>query len=196
MVYTPICFVVFAMWYWDQQTGDNTMAIFDEILEWLDINDRWVTAIALLAAAVIGVLQAISKLRNSNKDIRSIKQVADTAPKDITTHVDAAKNEICNSMVENKVVLAQMNARTEGIAQQLTAVMVQRSEAPVQQSQLLSEISSLYALHDNYQHIISEQRDEIQRLKDQNAKLEQQNKRLRNELKELRPESHFEHRLR
>ena len=196
MIYTPILFVIFALWYWDWQTGDNTMAIFKEIINWLDINDRWVTVIGLLAAAIVVVQQTISKMRSSNKDIRSIKQVADTAPKDIKNHIDAANAEISKSMVENKVVLAQIETRTEGIAQHLTAVMANRPEAPVQQGQLIAEISGLYALHDADQRTIASLREQIAGLEREKEALERQNTTLQQKLDSLEPKPRFDHRLR
>lgn len=204
MIYTPIGFVIFALWYWDRQTGDNTMDILEKILNWLGMDDKLVVNVLIIALALIAFLYIVVRWFATNKNLKAIKKVTDTAPENVKQYLDDnhaaldaaikdASNDICDAIEKDKLNLAQDIAV---IKSNTGFIMNHRSEAPVQQSQLLSAISSLYASHDKDQHTISEQKEEIQRLKDQNAKLAQQNKRLRDELKELRPESHFEHRMR
>lgn len=204
LIYTPIVFVVFALWFWDWQTGDNTMDVLEKILIWLGIDNKLVVNVLIIALAFGAFLYIVVKWFATSKKLKAIAKVTDTAPENVTQYVDDihadldaaikdASNDICNLIDKDKLALAQDLAV---IKSNTSFIISHRSEAPVQQSQLLSEIASLYALHDRDQDTISEQKEEIQRLMVQNSKLAQQNKRLQEELKELRPDPHFEHRIR
>lgn len=204
MIYIPIITMVMAMCYWYAQMGDGSMDTLEKILSWLGMDDKLVVNILIVVLVLGAFLYIAVRWFATNKKLKQIQSVIDTAPKnikqyaddkhaDLDTAIKDASNRICNSIDREKLVFAQDIA---AIKSNTGFMMNHRPEAPVQQSQLLSEISSLYALHDRDQDTISEQKEEIRRLKAQNAKLAQQNKALQAEIKELRPKSDFEHRMR
>lgn len=195
LIYTPIITVIIILWYWNMQTGAGTMDILETILEWLDMNDKTVANIVIIAIAMIALCYTISKMYSTNKAARDIKKVADTAPENITEYVDSkhedlsktvsdASNRICQTISDDKVHFAEEIAT---IKNNVGSLVSQRPTVPVQQSQLLSEIGSLYALHDRDQATINSQKERINELETQNAYLKHQNTRLQKRLDELTP---------
>ena len=195
LIYTPVITVIIMLWYWNIQTGAGSMDILEKILGWLGMNDTMVGNIVIIAIAVTALCYTIGKLFSVNKAARDIKKVADTAPDNITEYVDSkhealsqsisnANDNICNTIREDKLQLVK---DLTSIKDNVGFLTTQRLTVPVQQSQLLSEITSLYELHDRDQATINSQKETIDLLDAQNAALKQQNAYLQQKLDELTP---------
>ena len=195
LIYTPIITVIIILWYWNIQTGVGTMDVLEKVLSWLGMNDTMVSNIVIIAIAIIALCYTISKMHSTNKAAKDIKKVAETAPKNITEYVDSkhedlsktvsdASERICQTIYSDKIYFVEEIAT---IKTNVGSLVFQRPTVPVQQSQLLSEVSSLYALHDRDQATINSQKEKINELETQNADLKRQNAHLQKKLDELTP---------
>lgn len=195
LIYTPVVTVIIMLWYWNMQTGAGFMDTLEKVLGWLGLDDTLVVNTVIIAIAIIALCYTLSRLFSVNKAARDIKKVADTAPENITEYVDGkhealsksisdASHSICKTISDDKIHFAE---EITAIKTNVGSLVSQRPTVPVQQSQLLSEITSLYKLHDRDQAAINSQAEKINLLEAQNDALKQQNAYLQQKLDELTP---------
>lgn len=179
MVYTPILTILMGLWIWDNQTGEKSMDVLEKVLTWLKLDDTMVTNVVIIALVLLAVLYIFIRWFGTSKKLKAIKEVSDTAPEALKKHISSSCTDlgerICNSISEDKLRISNDIAKIEA---NTSFLMTERATAPVQQKQLFSEISSLYAVHDRDQHLISILREENALLKAQNAELKKNNQKL------------------
>lgn len=224
LIYTPIMAVVLISWYLGVETGDSAMEIpeiLEKILNWLGLNEHLITSLVIIAIAVIALIYIVVKWFSANIKLKNIEEVAQTAPENIKQYVDAQHGSINKAISDTHGDITQkISDSCEGINKNISdtreeikgaiaevrvgigTLIGARSTAPVQQSQLLGDIHSLFAVHDKDQQTIAAQKETICSLKQhitdlqrqnvelqrQNAELQQQNVGLRNELDNLTPD--------
>lgn len=193
MIYTPIIAVIIAMWYWDTQSGEASMGIFEKILNWLGVNDQTAANLVIICIAILALLYIVVRWFSTSDRLKNIEKVANTAPTDITEHIDAANSKICDAIQTDKTALVKdisaINANTGNMAQQLNAIMTQRADLPVQQSQIIAEIASLYNAHDESQKTISSLKKRVFNLEKKVVQLTGQLEKAEQELQEYRRDS-------
>lgn len=195
LIYTPLITVYIILWYLDKQTGDGSMDILEKVLRWLGLDDTLTSNALIVAIALIALLYIVIQWLCTNHALKNIEKVTKTAPENISEYVDTkheslsksisdASDSICKTISDDKIHFAE---EITAIKTNVGSLVSQRPNVPVQQGQLLSEISSLYALHDRDQATINSQKEKINRLKVQNADLKQRNAYLQQKLDELTP---------
>lgn len=190
LIYTPIVTVIVAIWYWCVSTGDVPMDILEKVLIWLKLDDKMVTNIVIIALAILAFLYIFVKWFGTSKTLKAIREVSDTAPEAVKKHISSSCSDlgekICNSINEDKLRISNDIAKIEA---NTSFLMTQRVTAPVQQNQLFSEISSLYAIHDRDQQRISALKEEIANLREEQHSNQQKLLLKDEELAELRAEN-------
>ena len=174
-IYTPIVTAIVAIGYWSVATGDVPMDILDRILNWLNVNDRAAAVIAIVCLALIGVGYMIARWYSTNVRLKKIESVANSAPADISQHIDTASQTVFNSIQSEKneltEKLATIRTTTDNMAQQINFLTAHRNDVPIQQDQFMGGISSLYALHDKQAQIILDLTEKLRISEEKNAKL-------------------------
>ena len=166
------------------------MEFFEKTLNWLGLNDKTITNLVMICIAVLAFLYIVTRWLSTNKRLKNIEKVANTAPTDITEHIDAANSNICNAIQADKTALvdniATIRTSTGNIAQQLNSMMTQRAELPVQQSQIIADISKLYIAHDESQKTISFLKKKVRNLEKKVEQLTEELQKAEQELQAYR----------
>lgn len=172
------------------------MDVLERILNWLGLDDKLIVNVLIIMLILAAFLYIAVRWFSANKKLKEIKRVTDTAPQNVKQYVDDmqsalstsvkdASTEICNTISNDKIALAQdiavLKANTDFL-------MNQRPEAPVQQGQLLSEISALYALHDRDQQTIADLQKKNQQLEKALRQLQHQRNTQSLDRDEMEPE--------
>ena len=171
------------------------MDILEKFFRWLGWDDTLTANVLIIAVAIIAVVYVITKWISTSKKLKNIDDVVKTAPENIREYLDGGKQslqdsisnaseDICQAIASDKVHFAEKLAAIEKNTDLLTA---QRPTVPVQQSQLLAEINSLYAMHDRDQRTIAAQKEKIDFLQSQNTMLKQQKAYMQKKLDKLTP---------
>lgn len=193
LVYTPIITWLMLDHIWKSKMEDGSMSTLEQVPVWFGIDNELIVNILMLVMVLAAIIYVLVRWFFTNKTLRGIKDVTDTAPADIKNHISDAQSALQKSMMEDKVALhnrlSDINAKTDSMARDVRDIMKERPAAPIQQDQLLGQIVAMYAQHDADQK-------QIQELKDENLRLAQENQELKSELKELKPDQPLRPRLR
>ena len=167
--------------------GDSPMDIFEKLLQWLNVPEDGVVAWVLMAAAIVGVIVAIGKLRSGNKEIKKIdttvqkteKLLGATEEKTVHDMIDASTEKVTGAInSSHKELTGAINSSQKeltgaigGISEKLAFLQGVQSnqKEPLQQMQgaiesfakTLAENSALHKEVEQLQQALTEREQEI-----------------------------------
>lgn len=198
MIYTPAVTILLIMWVLDTSSGDGSVDVLEKILQFLEVNERTVVCILVIAASLFALVFVITKWISTNKHLESIDAVASSAPEEldkkitetgtmvyekVAQKIDGQDRSFIKDISDIKACAAEIRGGTATVQQQLMNFSKPQEGVSIQQGELISIIHEIYERHDRDQQEIINLRARVSQLEEQNKELLEKNQELEKSLR-------------
>ena len=143
----------------------------------------------IIVVGFCSLVYVISRWLVTNKRLKEIGQVAETAPKEIKEKIGASETVICTKLAQNENQLlrdiTELKSSSSAVQRQVENLTSYRPGVLLQQEQAVSALCSLYAQHDRDQKTIAELTKKVAQLEEENAVLRESQSQCRDYSPEL-----------
>lgn len=182
VIYAPVIALVLITWRLDTESGDGPMDVLERILNWLGLDNNTISNIVIIAIAVIVSIYIVTRWISTNKRLKSINDVAETAPGSLDERIKETGKGICEKIDNQDRFLirdiTEIKSSTSAVQRQIENFNKSRQDVPIQQDSLIAIIHEIYSQHDRDQQTIAGMRTEINRLEAENANLKRKKQEL------------------
>lgn len=188
-IYAPVVAILLILLWLDTMLGDGLMSFLNDFLKLLQIDDTMIVNLMIIVVGFCALVYVISRWLVTNKNLKEISQVAETAPKEIKEKISASETVICTKLAQNENQLlrdiTELKSSSSAVQRQVENLTSYRPGVLLQQEQAVSALCSLYAQHDRDQKTIAELTKKVAELEEENAVLRESQRRCRDYSPEL-----------
>ena len=143
----------------------------------------------IIIVGFCALVYVISRWLVTNKRLKEIGQVAETAPREIKEKIGSSETTICKKLDQNEKQflrdISEIKSSSSAVQRQVENLTSYRPGVLLQQEQAVSALCSLYAQHDRDQKTIAQLTKKVAELEEENAVLRESQSQYRDYSPEL-----------
>lgn len=188
-LYAPAIAILLILLWVDSMLGDGLMSFLKDFLMLLQIDDTMVVNLMIIIVGFCALVYVISRWLVTNKRLKEIGQVAETAPREIKEKIGSSETTICRKLDQNEKQflrdISEIKSSSSAVQRQVENLTSYRPGVLLQQEQAVSALCSLYAQHDRDQETIAQLTKKVAELEEENAVLRESQSQYRDYSPEL-----------